>query len=306
MMFVADAHCDTLSGIARWNRKMDDCTVTLERMQQGGVGLQTFAMFAGGKGPAGTPYQDAKKMLAASYELPLEIIRGKLPDAPPQNPTGILSIEGGEVIVGSLEKLAEFDDDTRIRMISLTWNNENEIAYPGKGGSDQPLKPFGVELLKEMDRRGILADVSHLNDAGFWDVCERSALPPVATHSNCRWICGHSRNLTKDMVKAVIDKKGFIGINFYSAFLADDGNATLDHVLRHIDELFELGGENVVGFGSDFDGIDAWPEGLANPADFPNLLNLLAQHGYTQTQLEKIAGLNLWRVLKQADAARAI
>jgi len=305
-MFVADAHCDTLSAIARWNKKMDDCTVTLERMEQGNVYLQTFAMFAGGKGPAGTPYQDAQKMLAASYHLPLEIIRGKLPDAPPQKPTGILSIEGGEVIVGSLEKLAEFDDDTRIRMISLTWNNENEIAYPGRGGSNEKLKPFGRELLKEMDRRGILVDVSHLNDAGFWDSCERSALPVIASHSNCRWLCGNSRNLTKDMVKAIIEKKGFIGINFYSAFLEDNGNATLDHVLRHIDEICELGGEDVIGFGSDFDGIDAWPEGLGNPADFPNLINLLAKHGYTQSQLEKMAGLNLWRVLKVADDARAV
>ena len=303
-MFIADAHCDTLSAIARWNKKMDECTVTLDRMEKGNVYLQTFAMFAGGKGPAGTPYQDAQKMLAASYNLPLEIIRGKLPELPPEKPTGILSIEGGEVIVGSLEKLAEFDDDTRIRMISLTWNNENEIAYPGKGGSNQPLKPFGRELIAEMDRRGILADVSHLNDAGFWDVCERAKLPVIASHSDCRWLCNHSRNLTKDMVKAIIDKKGFIGVNFYSYFLNDSGEATLDDVLRHIDGICELGGEDVIGFGSDFDGIERWPEGLGTPADFPNLLKLLANHGYTQAQLEKMAGLNLWRVLKQADAAR--
>lgn len=305
-MFVADAHCDTLSAIARWGKKMDECTVTLDALERGGVGLQTFAMFAGGKGPAGTPYQDAQKMIKASYELPLEIIRGKLPELPPEKPTGVLSIEGGEVIVGSLEKLAEFDDDTRIRMISLTWNNENEIAYPGKGGSNEKLKPFGRELLKEMDRRGILVDVSHLNDAGFWDCCERAALPVIATHSNCRWLCGHTRNLTREMVKAIIDKKGFIGINFYSAFLKDDGKVTLDDVLRHVDAICELGGEDVIGFGSDFDGIDEWPEGLGNPADFPNLLDLLARHGYSQMQLEKLAGLNLWRVLKTADAARAI
>ena len=191
-------------------------------------------------------------------------------------------------------------------MISLTWNNENEIAYPGKGGSEQPLKPFGRELIAEMDRRGILADVSHLNDAGFWDVCERAKLPVIASHSDCRWLCSHSRNLTKDMVKAIIDKQGFIGVNFYSAFLNDSGESTLDDVLRHIDGICELGGEDVIGFGSDFDGIDAWPEGLGNPADFPNLLDLLAKHGYNQTQLEKMAGLNLWRVLKVADEARAV
>ena len=205
---------------------------------------------------------------------------------------------------GSLERFESLQARAHFRMAALTWNNENEIGYPGKGGSDQPLKPFGRELLREMDRRGILADVSHLNDAGFWDVCEHAALPPIASHSDCRWLCGHSRNLTKDMVRAIIDRKGFIGVNFYSSFLNESGEATLDDVLRHIDALYELGAEDVVGFGSDFDGIERWPEGLASPSDFPGLLQLLADHGYTKTQLEKLAGLNLWRVLRQADAAR--
>lgn len=303
-MFIADAHCDTLCSIALDGKKIENCTVNPQTMRDGGVCLQTFAMFAGRKGTKGTPYEDGRRMLAASYQLPVEILRGRLPEQPPQCPTGILSCEGGEMLVGSLEKLAEFDDDTRLRMIALTWNYENEIGYPGKGGSDQPLKPFGRELLREMDRRGILADVSHLNDAGFWDVCEHAALPPIASHSDCRWLCGHSRNLTKDMVRAIIDRKGFIGVNFYSSFLNESGEATLDDVLRHIDALYELGAEDVVGFGSDFDGIERWPEGLANPSDFPGLLQLLADHGYTKTQLEKLAGLNLWRVLRQADAAR--
>ncbi len=304
-MFIADAHCDTLYSIALHNAPLEKCAVNLDTMTRGNVGLQTFAMFAGAKGPAGTPYEDGKKMLAASYNLPMEILRSELPEKMPEKPTGVLSCEGGEMFAGSLEKLAEFDDDSRLRLVALTWNHENEIAYPGKGGSTEKLKPFGRELIAEMDRRGILADVSHLNDAGFWDVCERSSLPVVASHSDCRWLCNHSRNLTKDMVKAIIEKKGFIGVNFYSYFLNESGNATLDDVLRHIDGICEMGGEDVVGFGSDFDGIERWPEGLANPADFPNLLDLLAKHGYSQAQLEKMASGNFWRVLKCADAARS-
>ena len=80
----------------------------------------------------------------------------------------------------------------------------------------------------------------------------------------------------------------------------------MDDLLRHIDALYELGAEDVIGFGSDFDGIDEWPEGIGNPSDFPNLLELLRSRGYTRTQLEKLAGGNLWRVLKQADAARRV
>jgi len=305
-MFITDAHCDTLFSIAIAGTAPEACAVTPERLAAGGVGLQTYAMFTGSKGPAGTPYEDGKRMLTESYRLPIPVIRGALPELPPTTPHAILSCEGGEMVAGSLEKLAEFDDDTRLRMIALTWNHENEIGYPAKSGSAEPLKPFGHRLLAEMDRRGILADVSHLNDAGFWDVCERTALPPIATHSNCRWLCNHFRNLTKDMVRAIIDRKGFIGINFYSCFLTENEPATLDDVLRHIDAICELGGENVVGFGSDFDGIESWPEGLAHPADFHNLLDALSLHGYTQRQIEKIAGLNMWRVLKLADAARSV
>lgn len=304
-MFIADAHCDTLHQLAIGNRALADCTVTPEHMQRGGLCLQTYAMFAGAKGPAGTPYLDGKKMLAKSGELAVEILRGPLPDAFPNQPTGVLSVEGGELFAGDLNKLAEFDDDSHLRAVALTWNWENEIGYPGSGGSEKGLKPFGRELVAEMDRRGILTDVSHLNDAGFWDVVKLSALPPIATHSNLRWLCDVSRNLTREMARAIIDRGGFIGMNFYSAFLAKDGTPTIDDVVRHIDALMELGGEDVLGFGSDFDGISAWPEGLATPADFPNLIDALRRHGYTEPQIEKIAWKNYWRVLKQAEKHRA-
>ena len=303
-MFIADAHCDTLYEMAICGTPYEKCHVTLDNMRSGNVALQTFALFCGKNGTKGTPCKDGWAMLKASYDLPLPMLRGALPEAFPTEPTGIISCEGGEMLEGSLERLSEFDADSRIRMIALTWNHENEIGFPGKSGSTEPLKPFGRELLHEMDRLGILPDCSHLNDAGFWDVCERAELPPIASHSNCRWLCGHSRNLTREMVKAVIERKGFIGMNFYSEFLADDGKATLDDLLRHIDAICEMGGEDVIGFGSDFDGIDAWPEGLADPSDFPALIRLLADHGYTDAQLEKLSHGNLWRVLRQAEAAR--
>lgn len=127
-------------------------------------------------------------------------------------------------------------------------------------------------------------------------------IAPAASHSNCRWLTDTPRNLRKEQVRALIERKGFIGINFYADFLAKDRPATLDDVLRNIDEICAMGGEDILGFGSDFDGIETWPEGLGNPADFPNLLELLDKHGYSQAQLEKIAGLNYWRFLKAAEA----
>ena len=157
------------------------------------------------------------------------------------------------------------------------------------------------QLLAAMDRYGILPDTSHLNEAGFWEVCERASLPPIASHSDCRWLCDVPRNLRKEQVKAIVDRGGFIGVNFYSKFLKSDGPATLDDVVRHIDALCELGAEHVIGFGSDFDGIELWPEGLGDPSGFPTLLDELRRRGYSEGILEGLAGMNLWNLLKRAE-----
>ena len=300
---VCDAHCDTLSHLVSGGT-LENATITPERLAAGGVSLQVFALFATyGRGIE--PYEKARRMLSAAGEFPVPVLTGALPAALPDAPTGVFSIEGGEILQGSLERFAEFDAAARVRMIALTWNFENEIGHPAKNGPEGGLKPFGLSLVREMNRKGVLCDVSHLNEAGFWDVIEHSTLPPVASHSNARALCEHTRNLTEAQIRAVIEKKGYIGVNFYSASLANGRAATLEDVYRHVDAILQLGGEDVVGFGSDFDGIDAWPEGLANPADFPALLNFLAARGgYAPEVLEKIAGGNLFRVLKAAEAAR--
>ena len=300
-MFIADAHCDTLYEIGICQTAPENCVITPERLRDGGVGLQTFALFAGKHGTEGTAYKDGLDMLAAIPKVGVPVLLGDLPDAPPETPTGILSCEGGEMLEGSLNRFDEFMAKARLRMIALTWNFENEIGYPAVGGEKKGLKPFGFELLRAMDRRGVRADVSHLNEAGFWDLMERAALSPIATHSDCRWLCDVPRNLNRDQVKAIIDRNGFIGINFYSAFLRSDGPATLDDVVRHIDAICEMGGERVLGFGSDFDGIEAWPDGLGDPTGFPRLLEALRKRGYGEETLRGIAGLNMWRMLKEGE-----
>ena len=303
-MFTADAHCDTLYEMTVNGTKAENCCVTEARMAAGNMGLQTFAMFTSFRRP--DPYADGIKMKALYKQLPFHHLDGELGELPPQGINCILSNEGGEMFRGSIDVLREFDDDVHMRLIALTWNYENEIGTPAKLDATTGLKPFGFEFLKEMDRRGIAADVSHLNVAGFWDVVNHAKIAPLASHSDCRWLCDVPRNLYKDQVQALIERKGFIGVNFYSDFLATGRPATLDDVLRHIDGICELGGEDVIGFGSDFDGIESWPEGLGNPADFPALIELLRDHGYTQNQLEKIAGLNYWRFLKDAQAAAEV
>ena len=122
-MFTADTHCDTLYSIAINGLPFESCAVTPERMKAGCVGLQTFAMFTGAKGPAGTPYEDGRRMLAAAKALSVPIFAKDLPDCPPDFPAGVLAVEGGEVFEGRLDRVAEFDDDMRIRLVALTWNH---------------------------------------------------------------------------------------------------------------------------------------------------------------------------------------
>lgn len=300
-MFVADAHCDTLYEIAICHTAPERCVVTPERLAKGGVGIQTFALFCGKHGTEGTAYQDGIDMLNAVPKLGVPVLTGDLPEEPPKAPTGILSCEGGEMLEGSMERFYEFMEKARLRMIALTWNFENEIGYPAVGGEKRGLKPFGFELLRAMDKNGVRADVSHLNEAGFWDLMERAELPPIASHSDCRWLCDVPRNLTKEQVKAIIDRGGYIGINFYSNFLREDGRATLEDAVRHIDAICEMGGEHVLGFGSDFDGIEFWPDGLGDPTGFPLLLDELRKRGYSEQTLEDIAGMNMWRMLKRQE-----
>ena len=300
-MFITDAHCDTLRSIGVDCAAPESCAVTASRLAQGGVGLQTFAMFAGGKGPTGTPYEDGLAMLGAIDKLGVPVYTGALPEKAPETPHGILSIEGGEMLKGDLEKLEQFDRAGRIRLIALTWNHENEIGFPAKAGPHGHLKPFGRALLQRMDQLGILADVSHLNEDGFWDIYDQMDLPPVASHSNCRWLCPVPRNLRKEQVRAIIEKGGFIGINFYTHFLTRRNASTLEDVFRHIDAICEMGGENVLGFGSDFDGIESSPQGLDGPADLPRLIDMLRLRGFNQEELEGIAGKNFLEYFRKID-----
>lgn len=300
-MFIADGHCDTLYEIGICHTAPEKCVVTRERLKAGGVGIQTFALFAGIHGTQGTPYQDGLDMIAAIPKTGVEMLNGDLPENPPETPKGIISCEGGEMFEGSMDRFYEFMEKVRLRMVALTWNFENEIGYPAVGVENKGLKPFGFELVRAMDAAGVRADVSHLNERGFWDLMEKAELPPIASHSDCRWLCDVPRNLTKEQVRAIIDRKGFIGINFFAKFLRADGVATMDDVVRHIDAICEMGGEHVLGFGSDFDGISVWPEGLGNPTDFPNVLEALRRRGYPEQTLRDIAGLNMWRVLKEGE-----
>ena len=144
-----------------------------------------------------------------------------------------------------------------------------------------------------MQRLGMAVDVSHLNEAGFWDLFARGSRPPMASHSCVRSLCDHFRNLNDDQIEAMVQYGGYIGVNFYPAFLSEDGKATARTVAEHIDYICQMGGAEIVGLGSDFDGIECAPRGLEHPGDLPNLFNELRRMGYSEEALAGIAGGNL-------------
>ncbi len=298
-MILFDTHADTLYKRACHPEEAQD--VTPDRLSQGGVTVQTMALFVGGSPNLKDIAAAIDRMWALGEKLPEEGIKqvNDYRDAKEGERAFIYSIEGCDLLENGLEQLEAWRKKG-VRMAALTWNYENCVGTPAKKDAFSPLKPFGREAVKEMARLGIAPDTSHLNERGFYDLLEMGIVP-LASHSCCRALCGHSRNLTDDQLKALFQAGGYVGINFYPSFLSEDGNADLDTVCDHALHMISLGGENHIGFGSDFDGIERKPQGLSGPQDFPALLNALRRRGVTESQIEAMAGKNLMAYYDRID-----
>ena len=290
-MRICDAHSDTLYNLVTAPGKAND--ITMERLRKGGVSLQTLAMYVGPKAPLEQTQKLFEQMLAAFETLkkqgwqqaydPAEAVDGEV--------KCMLSIEGCEVFTPGLSTIEEYRS-LGVRMVAITWNHENALATPHCVNATDGLKDYGLKAIKEMQRLGMAVDVSHLNEAGFYDILYKTDVPPMASHSCCRALRNHSRNLTDKQLQELFKAGGFVGLNFYPVFLSD-GPCTLDTIIDHYDHMIKLGGEGKIGFGSDFDGIESKPVGLDNPEDYPNLLQALARRGYSQQQIQSIAGEGL-------------
>jgi membrane dipeptidase len=195
-----------------------------------------------------------------------------------------------------------------LRSLGLVWSRPNAYAhgvpfrFPAAPDTGPGLTDLGRELVRECDRLGVLLDLSHLNERGFWDVAETTEAPLVATHSNAHALCPTTRNLTDRQLDAIRDSDGMVGVNFAVAFLREDGkedeNTSLETVVRHVDHLVERVGVDRVGFGSDFDGAKV-PRGIGDAGGLPRLLAALRDSGYDDATLEKLAHGNWLRVLRR-------
>lgn len=290
-MKVADAHCDTLTKYptnflydqnAHWN---------IDKFKISNGLLQYFAIFT----PPDYAGDSALKYAVNSIgnfiknsNNEIQLIEKK--DDFDENKINILlSLEGASPIINDINNLYAFYK-LGIRAMGLTWNHRNFVA--DGINNDYGLTSFGIEVIKEMENINMIIDVSHLNKNGFNDVVYHTTKPFIASHSNSRFIFDNKRNLYDDQILEIISRKGFIGINFYSEFISDKSNNLKLELLRHIEHILKLGGENILGLGADFDGIDSTP--FEDAASYPELISLLAYELKLENELiEKIMYKNL-------------
>lgn len=283
---VFDAHCDTLCRICDCGGNMTKNTYNIDitRMRKYIAYTQIYAMYI-----APEYYDNPQKRMMDLYNA--------YTDSDFTGITPILSLEGGEVIESfdAVDMLAAMG----VRCVNLTWNSTNRLA----GGCDDTLSgvtPFGKDVIHRLNNNGIMIDVSHLNDKSFYDVAELSALPLIATHSNSRVICNHNRNITDDMFNIIKDSGGCIGINLYRPFVTKNKLCRIGDVIKHIEHFLELGGEDHIGIGADFDGVDNnLPDSINGCEDLYKLFDKMCNLGYSDSIIDKITHKNFQRLFTE-------
>jgi len=330
----------------------DDGHTNLKAMREGGLGAQFFAVYVAASYVNGnhsanralemidTVRHDIITRYPSDFALALtadDIERihkqGKI--------AALMGIEGGHAIEDNLRLLRDFYA-LGIRYMTLTHSNTNNWA-DSSGDMDTPgvqhhngLTDFGKQVVREMNRLGMMVDISHVADKTFWDALDVSSAPPFASHSSCRALSNVPRNMTDEMIVALAKKSGVVQVNFACEFLSQktadaskgllpkmaaartENNqalmeqyrktvppATLADVVAHIDHIVKIAGINAVGIGSDFDGIQCVPHGLEDVSKFPNLTRSLLEKGYSAEDIKKIYGGNLLRVMRAVEAAAA-
>lgn len=302
---VADAHCDFLYGAV--NRRYDIKTLTekqviyLPYLLRGGVALQFFAAWVDTKSRKAYPEQclnmfDAFYRMIDENEKMIPMHKNFSPES--GKIAAVLAVEGGEAINGNLGVLRMFYK-LGVRAMSLTWNETNELASPAMRRGNKGLTILGRKVVREMCSLGMAVDVSHLCDAGIDDVLSVATKPIFASHSNARRVCDHPRSLTDRHIKFIAEQKGVMCVNFYHSQLSGRHTATINDVIRHIDHFVQTGGIECVGFGSDFDGMNTYPEDIPNSSAYPNILEALLRSGYSEEDIQKIAFYNLFNYIVQ-------
>ncbi|MBQ9460026.1 MAG: membrane dipeptidase [Oscillospiraceae bacterium] len=304
-----DAHCDTVSRCLRDGGSLRENDGHLDLLRLGGFkkAAQFFAIFFNlSHAPADGMFAACRRQqefftrelekhreLAAQCRTSEEVRRtnaeGRI--------AAVLSCEGAELLDCDPEKL-DWARDVGIRAVNLCWNHANLICGSGRSEPERGLNDLGRAFAARAQENGILLDVSHCSDAAFWDLIQVTRAPVIATHSNARTICNHTRNLTDDMIRAIAETGGFIGVNLYAEFVSEGKTASMDEILRHFDHFLSLGVEKHIGLGADLDGCSPLAGNLRGVQDLPLLWDALRRRGFDEALCEDIFYNNLLRVME--------
>lgn len=313
-MFICDCHCDTLTELYNKNASLyeNEQHFDIKRQIALGGGLQFCAIYVPTevfRYQGGLRYtlclldkynQEIKKL----HENGIDVLQVRTAEDAgnvlKHKAATLLAIEEGGAIDGSLEALRCLYE-LGVRAMTLTWSNRNDIADGiNEEATGSGLTLFGKQVVAEMNRLGMLVDVSHISTAGFWSVIETSTKPIIATHSNAKSLCSHQRNLNDEQIKALAQNGGFAGITFAGQFLEEDWrNACIESVYKHIDYMLNLiGNDDHIGFGSDFDGISHPPYNIQGVQDYKPLIEYLSKY-YSDETINKITHQNVINLLKK-------
>ncbi|MBO5033186.1 MAG: dipeptidase [Lachnospiraceae bacterium] len=326
-MKIADMHCDTISEIWESRQRQrpqklcqNQLHVDIQKMKKAGYVLQNFAMYIDLKRQS-DPFEYVCELIDVFYE---ELAENKndisviktyqdiLENEKQGKISAMMTIEEGGCCKGELEKLEKLYQ-LGARMMTLTWNYPNELAYPNMLTDQKDRNGFyiadysrgltekGFDFIERMEELGIIIDVSHLSDAGFWDIVKHTKKPFAASHSNARALCAHSRNLDDDMIQAIAGRGGVIGLNYYGCFLneTNDSDSSVLKIARHARHIVKTGGIACLGLGSDFDGIDGTLE-MEDCSQMDKLVSALEKQHFTGSEIDRILYqnvLNLYREL---------
>ena len=311
-MYYFDGHCDTLSKALDTEKDLydNDLQFSFKRAIEIGGGIQVMACFVDTEilTQKNAGFNRCDNILKKFEEYQKKnkcniLIKNKndLENALNSNDIRvILSIENGSAISGNLDNIDYFYNKG-VRIMSITWNYDNELGCGAKTKNDTGLTSMGVEYVRKLNELGIVIDVSHLSEKSFWDVISVSTKPVVATHSNVYNLCENPRNLRDNQIKAIAKSGGMVGICFYSDFLNENRRADVDDIIEHINYIEKLVGIDYVGLGSDFDGVEEEHrlEDIKGVKNIHILINELYKYGYKKEDVDKITSKNFVRVAKQ-------
>ena len=302
-----DAHCDTIYRCLRTGAQLreNDGHLDLHRASSFGRFAQVFALYQDPEElPRGSTMVREGRLLHRRFLQEMEQNRDVIVPcrtgaevdraAADGKMAAILSIEGAELI-GCDPGLVETAAEWGVRFLNPVWNWPNVLSGTNCRDTDRGLSPLGADFLRQLEACHICPDVSHISDPGFWDVVRLARGPVVATHSNSRALCPHRRNLTDDMFRAIRDSGGFVGLNAYLPFVG--GGGTMEDLAGHLEHFLSLDGEKTLGLGGDWDGCDAFPQGITGIESLLGFRDFLRARGWPEELLKDIFSRNLLRVM---------